>query len=700
MISIFKSAKVTTPDRTLSVEAFFDNVKNGAWQDQVLAYRSGNLAKTSLECVTASGVFERRAANAITEHSGLICLDIDAKDQIHDFDVEQIKKDEYTHAVHRSVSGFGFAVYVKIDPKKHADAFLGLQEYYLKKFKVVLDKSCKDVSRLRFVSYDPDLTLNAKAKKFREYLKKEEKQRTQIKTITVKSDFEEMVVKAAPMNLFDDYHEYIRLAFALVDEFGENGRNYFHTLCSSSEKYEYKQAEKDYDKALKRNQSGVTISTVYYVFKQAGISIISEKTLSIKRIAKLAPDPKKALEEAGIKDDENLLDFFNEKEEKAEGEIGEVIELIKLTGIKFNEVTRNFEINGEELTDRDLAEFYTQVWVKIDEDFSKDKIWTLIQNKKNTPSFNPIRDFFAYNKSIKTDNEFEKLKRCFNYTAPLIEDGGARNAQSYLDVFLKKWLLGIIGSAHGTYSLMILVLVGEQGIKKTEFFRNLLPKELRKYYSESNLDEGKDSEILMCKKLLIVDDEFGGKSKKDATKLKRLSSQQTFSIRAPYGRVSEDLNRLAVLGGTSNETDVINDPTGNRRIIPINLISFDLEQFKAINKTALFIELYREWEENKEGWFLTQDEIALLNRTTIRNTEIWQEEELLNKYAEHCAACELTSTEIKLKLEGLHPSFRSNAKRIGQALKKLGYEQKIVKSGGKTKRVYEISLNTLSDTPY
>ena len=46
----------------------------------------------------------------------------------------------------------------------------------------------------------------------------------------------------------------------------------------------------------------------------------------------------------------------------------------------------------------------------------------------------------------------------------------------YLDIYLKKWLLGLIGSAFGTYSLMILVIAGEQGIKKTEFFRNLLPK--------------------------------------------------------------------------------------------------------------------------------------------------------------------------------------------------------------------------------
>src|SRR5690606_8018810 len=112
----------------------------------------------------------------------------------------------------------------------------------------------------------------------------------------------------------------------------------------------------------------------------------------------------------------------------------------------------------------------------------------------------------------------------------------------------------------------------------------------RRYYAESNLDEGKDSEILMCKKLIIVDDEFGGKSKKDATKLKRLSSQQTFSIRAPYGRITEDLNRLAVLGGTSNDSEVINDPTGHRRIIPIILLSFDIEKYKSIDKTKLFIE--------------------------------------------------------------------------------------------------------------
>jgi predicted P-loop ATPase len=405
----------------------------------------------------------------------------------------------------------------------------------------------------------------------------------------------------------------------------------------------------------------------------------------------LSSNPKQDLKELGIEDNDGIVEnIVSTPKEKTE--LDQIVDLIKLKKIKFNEITRNFEIKGKELNDRDMAEFYETVWEKIDDSISKDKVWTLIQSRKNTPSFNPIHDFFLENKNIIPDNEFEKLKACFTIESSIYREDQMFYVDDYLDVFLKKWLLGIIGSSFGTYSLMILVLVGEQGIKKTEFFRNLLPEELRKYYAESNLDEGKDSEILMCKKLLIVDDEFGGKSKKDATKLKRLSSQQTFSIRAPYGRITEDLNRLAVLGGTSNESDVINDPTGNRRIIPVNLMKFDLEAYKKIDKTKLFIELYNEWKEDKTGWFLNPTEIKFLNELTVKNTEVWQEEELIVKYAVNSEHNYMTATDVKIALEKTFPMLRTNTKRIGQSLKMLKYEQELKHFKGKTQRVYKIEI--------
>ncbi len=469
----------------------------------------------------------------------------------------------------------------------------------------------------------------------------------------------------------------------------ESGRNYFHSLCQASPKYSHRQAERDYNIALQRSGTGVSIASVYYIFRQAGISTTSERTEKIKSIVKLSDNPKEELAKLNITDAD---EFLKPNLKKENTEIDEIIELIKLNNVKFNEITRNFEFNGEEMTDRILANFYTKVWQKIDDGISKDKVFTLIQNKDNSTSYNPIKNWFEHNSHLTTDNEFDKLKNCFEIEQLIYENDGVYNFDDYLDTYLKKWLLGLIGSAYGTYSLMILVIAGEQGIKKTEFFRNLLPKKLRKFYAESNLDEGKDSEILMTKKWLIVDDEFGGKSKKDATKLKRMSSQQTFSIRMPYGRVSEDLLRLAVLGGTSNDAEVINDPTGNRRIIPINLISFDFEAYMAIDKDKLFIELYNEWKADKEAWFLTKREIEYLNKANEKNIEVMSEVELINRHIQNDPTSKMTNTDVILELQKLHPSFKTNTKRMGQALKKCGYFQQVLRTGSKTIRAYEIKI--------
>lgn len=692
MVSIYKHSKDVKTQNNLSISEFLQGIKTGKWQDEILEYRTGKREKNTLPCVTASGVFKERNDKGLVQHSGFICIDIDEKGQIATVDIEQIKSDVYTYSCHVSASGgSGYAVYVKIDPDKHLEAFLGLEQYYFVNYSIVIDKSCKNISRLRYVSYDPELYVNEQSKTFKKYLKKAEVKRLSIKTIVVKSDFDEMVNRASGMNLFDDYSDYIKLAFALSSEFGTSGEHYFHALCRSSSKYNENKAKKHYQIACQRSGNGVTIASVYFKFKEAGISLTSEKTETIKSIIKLSENPKEKLKEIGIVDDENLLEKLK-PDDKEKTEIDEVIDLIKLENIKFNEITRNFERNGEILNDRGLSDFITTVWQKIDDKISKDKIWTLIQSKKNTPSFNPIHDFFLKYENLVTDNEFQKLKKCFDIEAIYFstEKNCFVNIDDYLDLFLKKWLLGIVGSSFGTYSLMILVLVGEQGIKKTEFFRNLLPQELRNYYAESNLDEGKDSEILMCKKLLIIDDEFGGKSKKDATKLKRLSSQQTFSIRAPYGRISEDLNRLAVLGGTSNDSEVINDPTGNRRIIPVNLKSFDLESFKKIDKKKLFIELYNEWKKDTTKWFLTIPEIEILNEMAIKNTEIWQEEEILQKHLKENLFNYMSTSEIKLKLEEKFTTLKTNTKRIGQAMKKLGFEQELKRIDGKVCRVFRV----------
>jgi hypothetical protein len=171
-ISLFPEGKVSKktgklapssyPSENIPFDEYLEKIRDGFFQDEVLNYRAKRIEKLSLRGVTASGVFSYRSAKNLTEHSGFICLDIDKKDQPESYDYKkakaEIKQDNYCYALHESVSGNGgLCVYVKIDPTRHLDAFLALEQYFANNYEIIIDQSCKDVSRFRFVSYDPDL---------------------------------------------------------------------------------------------------------------------------------------------------------------------------------------------------------------------------------------------------------------------------------------------------------------------------------------------------------------------------------------------------------------------------------------------------------------------------------------------------------------------------------------------------------------
>ncbi len=282
--------------------------------------------------------------------------------------------------------------------------------------------------------------------------------------------------------------------------------------------------------------------------------------------------------------------------------------------------------------------------------------------------------------------------------------------KNYKQIFLRKWLLSMIASVNGTYSLMIAVLTGKQMTEKSNWFRWLLPDELKPYYAESKLDAGKDDEILMTTNWLINDDEFGGKSKQEAKKLKDLSSKQIFTIRRPYGRVAEDVQRIAVLCGTSNDDEILNDPTGNRRIIPIRVLSIDMDAYKKIDKKELFIELYHEWRNVGNGWMLTPAEVDLLNKATSKHEQTVIEFDLIlkNYETDNSYSYQISSTDVKTYLE-TKTGQRLSVYKIGQSLTKLGYIKKTIRMNNNTLHCWNVrpidqlgkfTDNLPADTPF
>jgi predicted P-loop ATPase len=200
----------------------------------------------------------------------------------------------------------------------------------------------------------------------------------------------------------------------------------------------------------------------------------------------------------------------------------------------------------------------------------------------------------------------------------------------------------------------------------------MLPSALQPYYAESNLDRGKDDELLMCEKLIVMDDEMGGKSKNDEKKFKELTSKNYFSLRAAYGRYNEDYKRLALLCGTSNDHQLINDSTGNTRILPVDVKTINHDLYNSIDKDELFMELHRAYS-NGEIYQLEQTELEILNEVGRQFESIPFERELINRFftIPKDRGEWLTATEVKDLIETHSKQRIMSMKKLGSELKQI-----------------------------
>lgn len=348
-----------------------------------------------------------------------------------------------------------------------------------------------------------------------------------------------------------------------------------------------------------------------------------------------------------------------------------------------NIISRNIEVSGINLDDKLLNSIFVNCKTHIAK-ATKDLVTSIIFSDfvlDHNP-FAEILNHYIKNYPENATGHINKIIKSIKTDTPNYE------------VFIKKWLVSIIASIKGKHSPLLLVLCGGQNTGKTEWFRRLLPDSLQKYYAESKLDLGKDDEILMTKKIIIMDDEMGGKSKTEEKQLKLMTSKQIFSIREPYGRVSNDLTRLAVLCGTTNDEEVLSDPTGNRRILPVRVLGIDHKFYNNIDKDLLFFEMFLEYE-NGYDYELSQEDIEILKQSSNDFKRSSPEEELVMRYFGHPSqdehsqspVYELTNSEIMTIIQTKGATKISQTK-LGLVLKNLNFEQKHIKWMGTTKRVY------------
>ncbi len=169
-ITIFQDIKKTSQPFYRNVNLVLKRIQDGASKDVVKKIRAEkdksnrNILKQKLPAICFSGKFTKRSDKAIKQHSGLICLDFDGYKTNRDMlqEKEKLSKDKFIYSVFISPSGNGLKALVKIptSTENHKNYFLSLQTYFNSEY---FDKTCKNISRVCYESYDPLIYVNAQS---------------------------------------------------------------------------------------------------------------------------------------------------------------------------------------------------------------------------------------------------------------------------------------------------------------------------------------------------------------------------------------------------------------------------------------------------------------------------------------------------------------------------------------------------------
>ncbi|HQS23743.1 MULTISPECIES: DUF3987 domain-containing protein [Sediminibacterium] len=176
--TIFRNFTVPVEKRSLLLIG--NDIANGKYKAEVEEIRAlleqgkaeeAASKKKQLLAFTPSAVFtEKRQMPFLEMYSGFVHLDFDklTPEQL-DTAFKVIAEIPYTFLCFISPSGNGLKVFIEVntDIEHHDTAYLQVQQFYEEATGLKADPSCKDITRLCFMSYHPGLYKNIRNEKFK-----------------------------------------------------------------------------------------------------------------------------------------------------------------------------------------------------------------------------------------------------------------------------------------------------------------------------------------------------------------------------------------------------------------------------------------------------------------------------------------------------------------------------------------------------
>lgn len=235
-------------------------------------------------------------------------------------------------------------------------------------------------------------------------------------------------------------------------------------------------------------------------------------------------------------------------------------------------------------------------------------------------------------------------------------------SRAVANVLITKWLLSIVAASYkkGFKARGVLTFQGPQGIGKTSWIMALVtPPDLRSEIVKGGYswDAGnKDARLAAIRHRIVELGELETSFRKELGSLKAFITEEYDKIRPPYGRVEAEYPRSTVFAASVNDSNFLQDRTGNSRFWTIEAQSIDYQH--DVDMQQVFAELKTRFDKGAEWWLNQHEEAAL--------------ESINSRHCVRSAVEEKLAEAIDLEIED-----RSGFKRMtaNQVLERLGYEK-------------------------
>jgi len=289
-----------------------------------------------------------------------------------------------------------------------------------------------------------------------------------------------------------------------------------------------------------------------------------------------------------------------------------------------------------------------------------------------SPAVNPIRQYILDLPRFQPSTGEDPIQQI----ADCLDTGS-----EHWNWIFKKWFVAMVANAmsdHGCQNQACLTLAGAQGVYKSTFFANLLPKTLSSYVfigkPKDTQDERAWSQYLSEFVLVCMDDCLKGILKKDNESIKSYITQGVIKFRRMYDEFFSEPPRLASMSATVNGNDVLNDMTGSRRFLTFEVKGIQLEKYLKIDKDKALAQALYLYNNKFVYWFDKKEE-AIIEQQNSLFTIVSMEETFLHTYCLKNEHEHMQNGEIISKLQELTRINYLSANKIGEALKKLGYRR-------------------------